>query len=110
MPQPRPFDVGIQSSWRIRRRIIISTLLWSGVMVTYLAIWGRPTSLSETIALGCLALMGSVIGAYVFGATWDTKITRDSANQQQAIEAGVPAQANTQNVVVQPGPIQGSPE
>lgn len=42
-------------------------------MVTYLAVFGRAVSLSETIANGCLLLMASVIGSYVFGAVWDDK-------------------------------------
>lgn len=62
-----------RNSWTIRRRIIIGTLLWCGAMVTYLAIFGRPVTLSETIANGCLLLMASVIGSYVFGAVWDDK-------------------------------------
>lgn len=60
-------------SWVVRRRIIIATLLWCGAMVTYLAIFGRPISLSETAVNGCLLLMASVIGSYVFGAVWDDK-------------------------------------
>lgn len=62
-------------SWAIRRRIIIITLLWCGGMVTYLAAWGRPITLSDTVANGCLLLMASVIGSYVFGAVWeDTRL------------------------------------
>lgn len=49
----------------------MATLLWCAGMVTYLAIFGRPTTLSETIANGCLLLMASVIGSYVFGAVWE---------------------------------------
>lgn len=63
----------MRSSWAIRRRIIIGTLLWCAAMVTYLAVFGRAVSLSETIANGCLLLMASVIGSYVFGAVWDDK-------------------------------------
>lgn len=62
-----------KTSWTIRRRIIIGTLLWCVALVTYLAVFGRPVSLSETIANGCLLLMASVIGSYVFGAVWDDK-------------------------------------
>lgn len=64
---------GFRSSWAIRRRIIIAVLLWCGGMVTYLAVFGRPISLSETTVNGCLLLMASVIGSYVFGAVWDDK-------------------------------------
>jgi len=64
---------GYRSSWRIRRRIIVATLLWCGAMVTYLSILGRPVQLSETAVNGLLLLMASVIGSYVFGAVWDDK-------------------------------------
>lgn len=60
-------------SWTIRRRIVVITLLWCGGMVSYLSIFGRPVSLSETTVNGCLLLMASVIGSYVFGAVWDDK-------------------------------------
>lgn len=60
-------------SWTIRRRIIVSTLVWCGGMVTYLAIWGRDINLSEAAINGCLLLMASVIGSYVFGAVWEDK-------------------------------------
>jgi hypothetical protein len=65
--------MAIRASWTIRRRIVVITLGWCGTMVTYLAIWGRPISLSETAVNGCLLLMASVIGSYVFGAVWDDK-------------------------------------
>jgi hypothetical protein len=61
------------SSWTMRRRIIIATLVWCGAMVTYLSILGRPIQLSETAVNGLLLLMASVIGSYVFGAVWDDK-------------------------------------
>lgn len=61
---PRP-------SWRIRRRIILATLMFCAAEVLYLTVWGRDTGLHETLANGALILAGSVIGAYVFGAVWD---------------------------------------
>ena len=67
MTLPRP-------SWKIRRRIVVATLLWCAAMVTYLAVLGRDIDLSETIANGSLLLMASVIGSYVFGAVWDDKL------------------------------------
>lgn len=58
-------------SWRVRRRIILATLLFCGGEVAYLTIWGSDTNLHSAIANGCLILAGSVIGSYVFGAAWD---------------------------------------
>lgn len=60
-------------SWRVRRRIIITTLLFCAGETIYLTGWGADTSLHATIANGVLILAGSVIGAYVFGAAWDDR-------------------------------------
>lgn len=59
--------------WRIRRRIIIGTLLYCAGMVGYIAIYGEGTSAQEAIATSLILLAGSVIGSYVFGAVWDDK-------------------------------------
>lgn len=72
MPAPRRRET-FDRSWRIRRAIIIGTILWCVGMVTYLSIWGREVQLSETTVNGCLLLMASVIGSYVFGAVWDDR-------------------------------------
>ncbi|BCH20163.1 hypothetical protein [Mesorhizobium sp. L-2-11] len=60
-------------SWRIRRRIIIATLLFCAGEIIYLTLFGDDTSLAETIANGVLILAGSTIGSYVFGAVWDDR-------------------------------------
>ncbi len=80
-------------SWRIRRRIVVITLLWCGLMITYLAAWGRDIELSATIANGTLLLMASVIGSYVFGAVWDDKNQTQAAVDVQT--AGTPDLAVT---------------
>lgn len=83
-------DLITRSSWAVRRRIIIATLLWCASLVTYLAIWGRPITLVEAIASGCLLLMGSVIGTYVFGATWDDQAKRKAQVAQAAVDQSDP--------------------
>lgn len=77
-------------SWMMRRRIIVATLVWCAALVTYLAVWGRPTSLSEAISTGLILLMGSVIGSYVFGAVWDDKNARSADVTSQAIDQSEP--------------------
>jgi hypothetical protein len=74
----------------MRRRIIVATLVWCAALVTYLAVWGRPTSLSEAISTGLILLMGSVIGSYVFGAVWDDKNARSADVTSQAIDQSEP--------------------
>ena len=63
----------MRPSWRIRRRIIVATLLFCAGEIIYLTLWGEDTSLAETIANGVLILAGSTIGSYVFGAVWDDR-------------------------------------
>lgn len=59
--------------WQIRRRIVNITLVFCALSVTYLMLKGQDTQLHQAIANGLILLAGSVIGAYIFGATWDDK-------------------------------------
>lgn len=61
----------LRGTWRVRRRIIHATLLFCAGQIAYLTFWGADTRLNETLAIGAYALVGSVIGAYVFGAAWE---------------------------------------
>ena len=65
-------DTGLQR-WRIRRRIVNLTLAFCAGCVVYLIAAGADTDLNKAIANGLILLAGSVIGSYVFGATWDDK-------------------------------------
>ncbi|MBZ9894254.1 hypothetical protein LB545_07840 [Mesorhizobium sp. BR1-1-6] len=95
-----------QASWTIRRRIIILTLFWCGVLVTYLSVWGRDIQLSETSVNGLLLLMASVIGSYVFGATWDHNSQRKAEVDAMAVGAGIPpTQQGGATVVQQNNPV-----
>jgi len=60
-----------KGSWRIRRRIINTTLVLCALEIFYLTIWGADTRLAETLATGAFLLAGSVIGSYVFGAAYE---------------------------------------
>lgn len=81
-------DHKASAEWAVRRRIIIISLLWSGGLITYLAVWGRSIPLSETVAMNLILLIGGIIGSYVFGAVWEknTQIKADIA--QQAVDQG----------------------
>ena len=72
--------------WAVRRRIIIISLIWIALVVTYLAAWGRPIALSDTIAMNLILLFGGIIGSYVFGAVWDKKNMLKADVTQSAID------------------------
>jgi uncharacterized BrkB/YihY/UPF0761 family membrane protein len=60
-------------TWKNRRRVIFSSLIFCACVVAYLVLEGKDTKLHETIAWSAFALAFSVIGGYVFGAVWDDK-------------------------------------
>lgn len=60
-----------RGTWKNRRRVIFSTLMYCAGSITYLLGWGQDTGLHQDIASGLILLVASVIGSYVFGAVWD---------------------------------------
>lgn len=74
--------------WAVRRRIIILALIWGAGLITYLAVWGRPIALSDTIAMNMILFMGGIIGSYVFGAVWETNVQRKADVAQAAVDQG----------------------
>lgn len=68
------------NAWLVRRKIIIWSLIWLGVLITTITIYTllkeRESSLQETIAIAAFTLFGSIVGSYVFGAIWDDKNKR----------------------------------
>ena len=60
-----------QPSWKIRRSIIIATLIFCAVVI-FKIVWSGADSPTAQVALyGAFGLVGTVIGSYVFGAVWD---------------------------------------
>lgn len=66
-------------SWKNRRRVIFSSLLFCGFCITYVMIFGTDTRVNESIILGSFALVASIIGSYVFGAVWSDNTERKHA-------------------------------
>lgn len=63
-------------SWKIRRRIIVTSLLLCAFTILYIMFMGEDTRLNETIVMGSFGLAGAIISAYIFGATWEDNTTR----------------------------------
>lgn len=63
----------MKPSWKIRRRLVILTLIFCAGCIVYLLIAGDDTKLNETIALGVIGAAISTLGSYVFGAVWDDR-------------------------------------
>jgi len=64
-------DEEYKPKWENRQKVIFGTLFFCALVITYLLIWGKDTSLHETIATWSYILSGAVIGSYVFGAAWE---------------------------------------
>lgn len=73
-------------SWKIRRRIIVATLIFCALEIVWFTFKGKDTNLANNIVLGCFALAGSTIGSYVFGAVWDDKNTNQFEHEPELVK------------------------
>ena len=62
-----------RSSWFLRRRIIIGTLIYCAVSVAYLMTFAADTVVNGQLAVALTGLAGAVIGSYVFGAVYEDR-------------------------------------
>lgn len=58
-------------NWPIRRKWMLSVLLWAVGNAQYIIVWGDDTVLNQSALYALLALIAGIIGSYVFGAVWD---------------------------------------
>jgi len=66
-----------QPSWKFRRRAIFGSLLFSALIILYVAIRWDDTQIGDTLALGAFGLMGAIVASYIGGATYqDVKLYR----------------------------------
>lgn len=72
-------------SWSVRRKIILTTLLYCGLAVTYVIVAGVDTRVYETVVMSSFGLAGMVIGSYVFGAVWDDRSRREMSTARPKV-------------------------
>lgn len=66
-----------QPSWKLRRRAVFSSLIFSMIIILYVAIRWDSTSLAETLVLGAFGLIGAIVAAYIGGAVYeDTRLPK----------------------------------
>lgn len=83
------FDKWGSDDWRIRRRIIILTLLWAAGLSSYLAVVGPSDQLREATVTSAFLLIGSIIGSYVFGVIWEQKGKQPGTTTETAVKTVV---------------------
>lgn len=72
-----------KNEWKIRRLIIIITLLFSAFIIGYLTLFGDDTSLNQSISNGLILLSGSIISSYIFGSVWDDNNLKNIKNNNK---------------------------
>lgn len=73
----------LRPSRRTTKRVVIGLLLWSSALLTVIVMIGEPESrLLETIAVGLLALIGSLVGLYIGGGAWDFRNVLKAAKEK----------------------------
>lgn len=83
--------------WAVRRRIIILSLIWEAILITFLVVFPRPNSIAEIAIINVSSLFGGTVGAYVFGAIWDRK----NELKADVAQAAVAQPDTTTNVTVE---------
>ena len=64
-------DTEYRPTWENRRRVIFATLVFCAAIIAY-CVWKDTGSKTHETALTMAFICAtSIIGAYVFGATWD---------------------------------------
>ena len=64
-------EVRINDSWRFRRLFMLWQMVFCKVVIGYILWTDKATRVAETAVDFAFVLMGTIILAYVFGATWD---------------------------------------
>lgn len=83
----RDLPPGLETSWKFRRRAVWITIAFCKIGLVYLMVWGRHDSrLHETIAGSLALLLGSVVMAYIAGATYDDRSKRQALVSYRAAE------------------------
>lgn len=60
-------------SWKIRRRIIIGTILYFAGLSGYLSVFRETTPLTVQIIIALIGAIVGIVTAYITGAVWDDK-------------------------------------
>jgi len=58
-------------SWKVRRRLVIATLLFSAFCILWVMFSKDTRPVAEIIVMTMVGLFGSTLGSYIFGAVWD---------------------------------------
>lgn len=88
--------------WKIRRRIIILSLLFIGGNLQFIIIKGTDTALYAQIALGLLGAGVAIIGSYVFGVNWDNANFNNMLASAQGIKTPATTTSSTSTTVAVP--------
>lgn len=58
-------------SWKMRRRAVFGSLIFSAAIITYIVITGSDSGTAQTLSIGAFGLMGAIIAAYIGGAAYE---------------------------------------
>ena len=64
-------DTLTKPSWKLRRRAVFGSMLFSMGVIVYTLVRRDDTSLAQTLVLSSFALIGTVVAAYIGGAAYE---------------------------------------
>lgn len=66
-------EVAPKHSWKVRRAFLFTVSAFAGALVLLALLVEPEAPVAGTAITGGLALLGAIVGSYVFGAVWDDK-------------------------------------
>ena len=74
-------ELDLSKPWAIRRIIVISSLLFCFFCIAYVMFKQIDSRLNEVIVTDSYLMIAGLIGAYVFGRTWQFKLDQGKCSQ-----------------------------
>ena len=76
-------------SWKLRRRAVFGSLIFSGIIIVYVSIKWDDTNLASTLVLGAFGLIGAIVASYIGGAVYeDVRMQDKIAEAEPPIKEG----------------------
>jgi hypothetical protein len=57
-------------SWKLRRRAVFGSLIFSGMVIVYVSVRWDDTNLASTLVFGAFGLIGAIVASYIGGAAY----------------------------------------
>lgn len=73
----------MKPSWKLRRRAVFMSLIFSMSVIIYILFRWDDTSLAQTTVLSAFGLIGAIVASYIGGAVYEDVRLNPKKNSQE---------------------------